>query len=139
MSLVELRQKFAGLPRRYRRILARSDAGSQAGTETLVRLRLRAIGFLLRIQVQVRGVGRVDLLVGDRLVLECDSHEWHWLEDSYEKDHERDAVLIQKGYLVLRLTYSQIINDWPRMESIIRGIVARGDHLFPRSRSVFRQ
>ncbi len=138
VSLAELQRKFDGLPRRYRRILARADARSQAGTETLVRLRLRAIGILLGIQIQIRGAGRVDLLIGDRLVIECDGHEWHWLEDSYEKDHERDAVLVQRGYLVLRLTYNQIVNDWPRMELIIRGLIMSGDHLFSRSRSVFR-
>jgi hypothetical protein len=55
----------------------RCDAKSESGTETMIRLRLRAAGIHLRTQVVISGVGRVDFLIGDRLIIEADSREHH--------------------------------------------------------------
>jgi very-short-patch-repair endonuclease len=131
----ELRQQFEGLPRRCRRLLERAERRSQSGIETLVRLRLRKLGIHLTVQAKISGVGHVDLLVGDRFVIECDSHTWHWQEDSYAEDHRRDAVLVSKHYIVFRVTYEMVMFEWPWVESVVRGIVAARKHNWPRRRS----
>jgi hypothetical protein len=47
------------------------DAWSGAGAETLVRLMLRTVGARFEPQVEVPGVGRVDVLVDGWLIVEC--------------------------------------------------------------------
>lgn len=85
----------------------RCDWRSESGTETIIRLRLRALGIHLRTQVVIAGVGRVDFLVGDRLIIEADSREHHL--PKYQADRTRDRVAVGLGFLVIRLTYEDVI------------------------------
>ena len=110
------------------RYLDMVDTRSQAGTETLVRLRLRRRGIRLKIQVSIRGIGRVDLLVGDRLIIEVDSRAHH-LGENYEADRRRDSALMALGFIVLRLSYHRVMFDWPAVEAEILAIIRRGEHL----------
>lgn len=105
------------------------DPSCQSGTETKVRLGMLARGVKVRSQFAIIGVGRVDLLVGDRLVIECDSAEFH---DGYHsiRDYERDQELIRRGYVVLRLEYRHVIDDWERIEAIILEIVRARRHMW---------
>jgi len=104
------------------------DGRSQAGTETLVRLRLRRRGVRVKIQVQIARIGRVDLLVGDRLIIEVDSRRYH-LGENYESDRRRDPALMALGFIVLRLSYYRVMFDWPAVEEEILAIIRRGEHL----------
>jgi very-short-patch-repair endonuclease len=131
----EIEAAFARMPRRYLRALVRADARSESGTETLVRLRLRTRGLRVAIQVRISGVGRVDLVVGDRMVIECDSVEFHTGKERYAADRRRDLKLIHLGYLPIRLTYEMIMFDWPATERMLLDLVARREHLWPRRRS----
>lgn len=105
------------------------DAASQSGTESLVRVRLRRRGVKLRSQVAIDGVGSVDFVVGDRLVIECDSAAHH---DGYqsERDYQRDQALLRLGYLVLRLKYGHVIHDWDRIEALVLEIVRARRHMW---------
>jgi very-short-patch-repair endonuclease len=132
VTLRELEDAFGRLPRRYLRALNRADARSESGTETLVRMRLRALGIRVSIQVRISGVGRVDLLIGDRFVIECDSREFHTAEDRYRADRRRDRTLIGLHYLPMRLTYEMVMFDWPETERVILTRIAQRDHLWPR-------
>ena len=109
------------------RIAGWCDAASQSGTETIARVGLRSRGIGVRSQVWIEGVGHVDLLVGDRLVVECDSAEFH---DGYRSpnDYLRTQELIRRGYIVLRLTYRDVVHDWPRAEALILEIVRARRH-----------
>jgi very-short-patch-repair endonuclease len=109
------------------RILRALDGGAQSGTESLARLRLRSLGLTVRTQVPITGVGHVDLLIGDRLVLEIDSVSHH-LGTQYERDRLRDLELVRQGFIVIRASYRTVIYDWNALESAIRQIVNRGDH-----------
>ena len=135
ISLRELKAAFTRLPRRYARALRRADARSESGTETLVRMRLRALGIRVSVQVRIVGVGRVDLLIGDRFVIECDSKKWHTGSEKYHADRNRDRILIGLGYLPMRITYEMVMFDWPETERVILRRVAQRDHLWPRRRS----
>ncbi len=105
----------------------RCDPDSESGTETMIRLRLRAQRIHLRAQVNVQGVGRVDFLVGDRLIIEADSREYH--VPKYQTDRTRDRVATGMGYLVIRLTYEDVVHRWETVEADILAIIRRNGHL----------
>lgn len=111
-------------PERIRRLLSHTVPNSQSGTESMVRYRLQQHRVKAQPQVVIPGVGRVDLLVGDRLVLEMDSHEHHTGITNYTRDRERDRALVRLGYLVVRLTYHQVVQGWaevwPDLQALIR-------------------
>ncbi|GAA3595580.1 endonuclease domain-containing protein [Agrococcus terreus] len=134
-SVDELRSWMLSAPLRLRRLLELADWRAESGTETMVRVRLRSLQIGVRIQVRVVSGVRVDLLVGERLVIECDSREHHAGRASYEADRARDRWLLAHGFLVLRLSYRQVHDDWPEIERDILAIVRRGDHRFARRRN----
>lgn len=87
---------------------------------------LGRIGF--RQQVDIPGVGRVDFLLGIRLVVEVDGAEFHTSRPSFEEDRRRDAVLSALGYRVLRFSYVQVERNWDQVAASILAALARGDH-----------
>ena len=80
------------------------SVGSESGTESKVRLLLRAHRITHRPQAHISRVGYVDLLIGDRLVVEIDGAGFH-TGPEFEEDRRRDFELVMRGYLVLRLSY----------------------------------
>ncbi|QCR18431.1 hypothetical protein C1N71_02340 [Agrococcus sp. SGAir0287] len=70
----------------------------------------------MRTQVRI-GDARVDLLVGDRLVIECDGGEHHAGWEAQAADRARDGRLVTLGSLVVRLTDQQIVDDWATVET----------------------
>jgi very-short-patch-repair endonuclease len=115
---------------RGRRLLKLHDGKAESGIETLARLALRSRNLRVRTQVPIAGIGRVDLLIGDRLVLEVDGREWH---ADFERDRARDRALAALGYLVIRASYRQVMNDWPLVEAQILKLVRRREHLWRRT------
>ncbi len=80
-------------------------------------------------QVEIRGVGRVDFLVGERLVIEVDGREYHVDVERFENDRRRDALLSGLGFRVLRFSYEQVLRRWSEVAAAVFGAIARGDHL----------
>ncbi|QEO10576.1 DUF559 domain-containing protein [Protaetiibacter larvae] len=111
---------------RGRRVLAAADPRSESGLETLARLALRSRRVRLRSQVQIPGIGRVDLLIGDRLVLELDGESFH---GDFDRDRARDRALVLAGYLVVRVSYRQLMDDWASVEAQLMELVRRGEHV----------
>ncbi len=126
---------LSGCSTRVRRLVAEADDRAESGTESMVRIRLRRLGIGVRSQVFIEDVGRVDLLVGTRLVIEVDSRAHHTGESAYETDRRRDLILVARGKLVLRLTYHQVIHEWDAVLREIRLLIRSQAHLKPRTRS----
>jgi very-short-patch-repair endonuclease len=105
------------------------DARAESGIESMARLRLRAAGIPVRVQVAIPTLGRVDLLVGRRLVVELDGKEFHTGEERFESDRRRDLDLAIRGYSVLRFSYQQVLNEWPSCLAAIRAHMERRVHL----------
>ncbi|MFC7789892.1 DUF559 domain-containing protein [Microbacterium sp. MAHUQ-60] len=103
--------------------LARSDADS--GLESLLRLRLHVLGIRLDCQVPITGVGRVDFVVGGRLILEADGKQNHDGDRMMHKDRVRDAAASARGYETLHFDYAQIIHDWPTVQAAILAALHR--------------
>jgi very-short-patch-repair endonuclease len=104
IHLPALTEVVRSLPAEYLRLLDLVDGRAESGIESHARLGLRAVGIECRVQVRIDGVGRVDLLVGDRLIIEVDGRRWHSLPDQVQRDKARDLAAVERQYIVLRLT-----------------------------------
>lgn len=107
------------------------DGRSQSGTESIERTLLRARRIRAIPQAYIPGVGHVDLLIGDRLVIECDSAKFHEGYGS-ERDYDRDLRLVALGYLVVRLKYRHVVYEQDTVEPIILELVRSQQHLWSR-------
>lgn len=107
--------------------LARGEADS--GLESLVRWRLRDLGLRIRAQVTIVSVGRVDFLIGDRLIIEVDGRAGHDDPASRHKARVRDANAAMWGYITLRFDYAMVVHDWDVVERAILAHVVSGRHL----------
>lgn len=106
---------------------ARSDADS--GLESLLRWRLRPHRLEVRTQVSLVSVGRVDFLIGDRLIVEVDGDGNHDGTSHRHRDLVRDANAAAWGYVTLRFDYAMVVHDWETVELAILAHVSRGIHL----------
>lgn len=126
----DLREIFDGGSQQVLRLLDFVDPLAGSGTESLVRFRLRYARITVRSQVEIPGIGRVDLLVGDRLIIECDSTEYHSGPQRLE-DNRRDRAATRGDYRVMRVDYSEVIGNWQAIYAEILDIVRTGRHRGP--------
>lgn len=114
------------LPAELRGLLDIANPFADSGLETFVGPRLRWMR--LRVLSQAWVLGRnVDFLIGERLVLQIDGA--HHVGRQRTSDIEHDAKMMLAGYRVIRLGYAQIVDDWPSVQAVLAGAVARGLHL----------
>ncbi|HEV7624809.1 MAG TPA: DUF559 domain-containing protein [Amnibacterium sp.] len=83
---------------------------------------MQQLGLLVEPQVEIAGVGRVDLLVERRLIVELDGREYH--AGRFERDRTRDAAAALRRYRTLRFTWAQVLFDWPSVQSAVLGALA---------------
>ncbi|MCK5755811.1 MAG: hypothetical protein KAH46_24200 [Mycobacterium sp.] len=117
-SVEDLVALLRPLSRRSLALMEKCDGRSQSGTETAVRVRLRARGFHVDVQPKVPTVGQVDLRVG-KLLIECDSRKHHTGADTYQEDRRRDRAALLRGDLSMRLTYQDVFHSWNTTEQEI--------------------
>lgn len=111
------------------RVLAGVVTGlSDSGLETLLVHGLAHLNCDLRAQAFVAG-HRVDLLIGDRLVIQVDGQAFHTSNAERTRDAAHDAELALRGYTVLRFTYAQVVHDWPSVLKTISRAIAQRRHL----------
>ena len=89
--------------------------------------RRRAVQF--RQQVWI-GFKRVDFLIGDRLIVEVDSEEFHHNPAAFEEDRRRDQQFVAWGYTVIRLTYRQVMFEREAALDRVCKAIACGQHRF---------
>jgi very-short-patch-repair endonuclease len=113
------------LPACARRILGVAEIWSDSGLETIVVPRLRWLNLPLRRQIWLCG-HRVDLLIGERLVLQIDGA--HHVGPQREEDIAHDAALMLRGYHVIRVGYWQVIQQWEHVQELVMRAIAQGLH-----------
>lgn len=123
LSLEEVVTMASRHDRRTQRVAARINL-AESGTETMVRDRLSAFIRDIRPQVQIPGVGRVDLLVDGWLIVECDSEAWHLDPVSYERDRRRDRKASIEGFRTVRLTYDAVVDTLDEVINDLRAILS---------------
>lgn len=101
---------------------------SDSGLETIFVVKLSRWALPIRQQPVIAG-HRVDVLIGDRLVVQIDGFAHHSTSAQRSKDVALDAELALRGYTVLRFTYAQILHDWAAVERVIARAIASGRRL----------
>jgi very-short-patch-repair endonuclease len=119
----ELDELFGCVSQRKRRLRRLVDGRAESGTETLVRLMVRALGADVRLQVKIDNVGRVDLLVNGWLVVECDSRAFHSSWDEQRIDRRRDQELARQGYVVYRPIAEDILHHPEAVIAALKGLL----------------
>lgn len=119
---------LAEAPARQRRAVGRVSALAGSGSETRVRRYLERRGVRVREQAAVFEGGHVELLVGDRLVIECDSVRHHGERSRYYGDRRRDRASLVEGCLVLRLTWEDIWLRWEETAAVLETLIRRRVH-----------
>lgn len=112
------------LPSAARWLLDLAQPDAQSGLESLLRLRLHLLGIRLESQVATPGVGRVDFVVGERVILESDGEE-NLTQAKRHADLKRDAAASAVGYETLRFDYAMIVHDWPTVVAAILPALGR--------------
>ena len=98
-----------------------ADGRCESGIESIARYLLQLLGLRVEVQVQIDGVGRVDLLVEGRLIVEIDGRRWH---PDFERDRRRDTSAAIGRYRTLRFTWKQVLYDWPRVQAAVLAALA---------------
>lgn len=116
----------ARIAQRFRWLVDFARADAESGLESLVRLRLHRRGISLATQVDLPGVGIVDFVIGDCLIIEADggTHDG----PSRHRDRMRDAVAVTLGFVTLRFDYAMIVHEWDLVESSVLAAISRNLH-----------
>ncbi|MCP2369806.1 very-short-patch-repair endonuclease [Agromyces terreus] len=117
-----LEEWIARLPPHLLRDLPRREALCHSFLETVARVRLARRGIRGAHQVEIAGVGRVDLVIDGWLVIEWDGRT-HLTGEQYDEDRRRDALLTARGYRVLRFSYSTVMHEWYLVEAAVRAML----------------
>jgi very-short-patch-repair endonuclease len=129
----ELRSQWGAfresLPTVHRQALAHADGICESGLESVLWHRIRNLPVPVRRQVGIPGVGRVDFVVGQRLVVEVDGESFHSGAVEFERDRQRDAVLTTWGFAVLRFSFRQVMERGDEVDAAIRAALRAGWHL----------
>lgn len=113
------------LSARLQELLDLAQPFSDSGLETFIVPRLAWMRLRIVAQAWIAG-HRVDFLIGERLVLQIDGG--HHVGGQRTSDITHDAQLMLMGYHVIRVGFSQVIDDWPAVQDVIMRAVAQGLH-----------
>ncbi len=102
---------LASRSRRARRYIAASDPAAESGLETFARVIAGDLGLCVRSQVVFDGIGRVDLLIEEAVVVEADGDAFHTDAAARRRDRRRDAALTARGHPVLRFGFDQLVGS----------------------------
>lgn len=118
-----LRSNRSGGPLGHRR-LARCREKARSPIESIARLELEDAGHSVEVGVDVPGVGEVDMLVDDRLLVETDGYQFHSSKGDWSNDRRREQRLIAQGRLWVRLTYDDVMSGRtvPVVEAALNGL-----------------
>lgn len=131
-SRFDLEAAAVGLSAKGRSLLSLVDDRADTGSESVVRVLLSQVGCAAIPQVRIpfTDLDRMDLLVGDRLVIECDSEQHHGGREQRLRDLRRDASLACLGFIVLRFDWHQIFFEPDSVVSAVLRYVDLGLHRF---------
>lgn len=128
MTIDEMRSELVAAPMSKQLLLDKCDGNAQSGTESMVRVRLRAKRLKVRTQVMIEGLGHVDLLIGKAMIIEVDGETFHRTDPQYAEDRRRDRKALELGYFPLRYTYKDVVLNWAECEKQILNLVRQKRH-----------
>lgn len=132
LDVTALEAVFADCPQRIGCGRARSVLEAYSGGTSLTRsdleelfLSICAAAGLPRPAVNCRVAGlEVDFLwPTQRLIVEADSRRYHATRRAFERDRERDAILLLHGYRVVRFTERRLTRDPHGVADLLRALL----------------
>ena len=109
---------------RRRGLLELADGRAGSVIETVARLAIRSAGLPVQSQVYIPDVGRVDLVVDGWLVIEIDGYAHHSTREQFRNDRRRANLLAEKGLVLLRFSYEDVMLRSAQMVAQIRFVHA---------------
>jgi hypothetical protein len=128
LSLDELSSLFRQLPDAHVAVLGQLDGRAEAGQESILRLLMWQPSLDCELQVNVSGVGRVDMLVEGILILEADSRLVHDGWELHLRDRNRDIDSARQGDMSLRPTYQRTMFDPTAVQEAVLALLAAWNH-----------
>lgn len=126
LPLRGLRQRLDGRnDARERRIMAAIVPQSQSIIECLARFLLRRAGFHVESQVNIPGMGHLDLMVDGRLGIETDGASFHMDRTSFEEDRRRWNVTTRLGIPTLIVSYALLKNHPQEFIAMVRDALGK--------------
>jgi very-short-patch-repair endonuclease len=123
ISLDFLRERLSGNRNaRARSVLGLVIPRADSLLEVLANTAFRRAGLRIRRHVQIPGVGEVDFLVEECLVVETDGGS-HLEPLQVKKDRRRNNAAVVGGYLVLRFSYDDVVHHPERMVADVIGVL----------------
>ena len=123
ITLAFLRGKLEGTAtRRARSVLDLVIPRADSLLEVLANTAFRRAGLQVRRHVEIPGVGEVDFLVEDCIVVETDGAS-HLEPLQVKKDRRRNNASLIGGYLVLRFGYDDVVHHPERMVAEVLAVL----------------
>lgn len=123
ISLDFLRSKLLGNRNaRARAVLAMVIPRADSLLEVLANAAFIRAGLHVRRHVQIPGVGEVDFLIEDCLLVETDGAS-HLEPRQVKKDRQRNNASLVGGYLVLRFGYDDVVHHSERMVAEVLAVM----------------
>lgn len=110
---------------RIRALLEGISRKTASPLEVCARYHLWAAGFAVQREVALAGVGRVDFLVGGRLIIEIDGYEFHSSRTHYRNDRDRWNRATVQGFMTLRITAETILRNPQEFIRLVRAAMAQ--------------
>jgi len=102
------------------------DPGAQSIPESIARVALVASGLAVKTQVKVAGVGYVDMLVEEQVVVEIDGFAYHSGRQEFREDRRRDRMLtVSRGLPVLRFAFEDAVYRTPDLVATVHAALER--------------
>ncbi|NMN99936.1 hypothetical protein HH308_01755 [Gordonia sp. TBRC 11910] len=130
LTVHDVRREMGVVSKTVDRMLDKCDGRAMSGPESIARVRLRALGFDVRVQPAIGGAEHADLRIGS-LILECDSKEHHLLDVQKANDCRRDRMTLKKGMMTMWFMAEELWTNWDGLVRDIRGVTYCDRHRRP--------
>lgn len=111
---------------RVRRAARLADARAESVLESCLRLLALTVAHRVVPQARIEGVGRVDLLLDGRLVVEADGFAFHSDRAAYRADRRRANALVLAGYQLVRFSYEDVVHRPEVVLATLRALLLHG-------------
>jgi hypothetical protein len=110
VQLQPLRERFpAAREKSVLGLVARIRPQSGSIIETMARYLLEEAGLTVELQVNIPGMGHLDLLVDGLLGIETDGYAHHSSREAYREDRRRWNITVVRGVPTLRVTFEMLL------------------------------
>ncbi|WP_458781517.1 type IV toxin-antitoxin system AbiEi family antitoxin domain-containing protein [Arthrobacter sp. D3-16] len=112
VQLSDLRGRFpAAREKALLGLVARIRPQSGSIIETMARYLLQEAGLTVELQVNIPGMGHLDLLVDGLLGIETDGYAHHSSRKAYREDRRRWNITVVRGVPTLRVTFEMLVSE----------------------------